>query len=392
LNFFTAGFTVWVATSSCDPDSILPVRKSELLSNYTSIETRIERYQAWIRMQPTARPLVGILWEADIPPLNEMLENIGFGNKITPEDVDPEIFLPILEHWYQQERLIDSDLIQAFTPAFGIPWVEAIAGCTLTAHPGSIWAEKTFSAYQDRPSYHFDPENPWLRKMVEFTQAMVTFSNNRFPIALPQMRGPLDTLAALRTPEQLCLDIIDQPQAVQQVLEEMTDLWINIADEVLKQIPPFHGGYLTRMKMWAPGYAITPQNDISTLFSPRIYKKHLAHLDHRIFSAFPFSSFHMHSTEHHQIENLLAQEHLTAVQFTLEHNTGGPPLDQMLAVSKRILEEKPLLLVAPDFESAEIAIQTLPTAGLCVMVWFNELEIPPVYAEWVQKYINKAFF
>jgi hypothetical protein len=352
-----------------------------------SMEERIHRYTLWRKMAPVDRPMIGILWEPDIPPLPAMIEQVGVGNEISPKDIHPELFLRHIEYWHQQEQQITSETIQAYTPAFGMPWVEAIAGCRLIANPGSIWAENTLNQYEDRTRIEFDPHNPWFRKMVEFTQTLVEYAKGRFPIALPQMRGPLDTLAALRTPAQMCLDFFDQPGAVQSILEEITNLWTCIAKALLEIIPPFHDGYLTRMKMWAPGKAITPQNDVSTLISPETYKEYLFHLDQRIFSAFPFSSFHMHSTEFRQVDNLLEQKDLTCIQFTLEHTCGGPPLRQMLDVCEHILEKKPLLLVAPDFESADIAIDTLPPRGLCVMVSENQYEIPPEYSSWAAKYL-----
>jgi hypothetical protein len=353
-----------------------------------TIETRISRYQKWRNREPVDRPMVGILWEADIPPLPAMLTAVGLGNEILPVDIQPEIFLEQIDRRHQQDLAIPSDTIQAYTPAFGMPWVEAIAGCNVVAHPGSIWAGDILTGYENRPFLGFDPQNPWLASLVRFTREMVSFADGRFPIALPQMRGPMDTLAALRTPVQLCLDFVEQPQAVQLALDELTDLWIGVAQTLLELIPPYYGGYLTRMKMWAPGKAITPQNDVSTLVSPAMYRKHISPCDQKIFEHFPYSSFHMHSTEHHQIDNLLAQPRLTAIQFSLEHNAGGPPLDQMLEVCNHILTQKPLLLVAPDFESAEIAINRLPNPGLCVMIAFNKPVLPPEYGEWVARFVQ----
>ena len=65
------------------------MRSIKLKSQSTPIETRIERYKAWHRMQSTSRPLIGILWEADIPPVEEMLKQIGYGNELFPADIEP---------------------------------------------------------------------------------------------------------------------------------------------------------------------------------------------------------------------------------------------------------------------------------------------------------------
>jgi hypothetical protein len=349
-----------------------------------SVEERIKKYHAWRKRESVERPMVGLLWEPDIPPLPAMLEQVGIGREITPDDVQPEMFLPHIECWYQQESRLFSDVIQPYTPAFGMPWVEAIAGCRVVGHPGSLWAEPALESYEGRPSIHFDPDNPWLRKLVAFTQVLVEFSDGRFPIALPQMRGPLDTLAALRTANRMCLDLMDVPDEVHQILDELTDLWISVADAVLEVIPPFYGGYSTRMKMWAPGKAITPQNDISTLISPRMYERFVLPRDRRIFEHFPYHSFHMHSTEHRHIDALLTVEDLTALQLTLEQDVGGPPLDTMLAAVRRVLAEKPLLLVPLDIQTAEICLETLPPEGLCVMLGLSDPEIPPRCAQWLE--------
>jgi hypothetical protein len=327
--------------------------------------------------------MIGLLWEPDIPPLPEMLDHVGIGNEVQPSDIHPEMFLPHVEDWHQQESRLISDVIQPYTPAFGMPWVEAISGCSVAAHPGSLWAEPFLKDYSDRPTFEFDSQNPWLLKLKEFTQVIVEFSSGRFPVALPQMRGPLDTLAALREPHQICLDLIDNPEGVYQILGELTELWIGVADSVLEVIEPFWGGYSSRMKMWAPGKAITPQNDISTLISPQMYNQYVLPWDRKIFDHFPYHSFHMHSTEHHHIDALAGIDNLTAIQLTLEQEVGGPPLEIMLPAVERILAKKPLLLVPLDIPTAELCIQTLPPEGLCVMIGFNEAQIPGVLADWV---------
>ena len=330
--------------------------------------------------------MIGLLWEPDIPPLPEFMEQVGAGAEISPEQVRPELFLPHVEKWYRREAELTSDVIQRFTPAFGIPWVEAIAGCRVTANPGSLWAEPSWDGYEDRPEFRFDPQNPWLCKLIEFTRAMVELADGRFPVAVPQMRGPLDTLSAMRTPQQMCVDLIESPREVSMVLDELTDLWIGIGQAVLDVIPPFHGGYTARMGTWAPGRAITPQNDVSTLVSPKTYDEFALAADRRIVGRFPYTEFHMHASEYHQVEGLLTLKELTTIQLTLEHGIGGPPLDKMIPVARRILSEKPLLLSALDVQSAEICMKELPSEGLFMTVAPYDYELTPEYTQWLQEH------
>lgn len=349
------------------------------------IRERIRRYQRWLDRAPVDRPLVGLIWEPDIPPLPEFLDIVGDGIVLSPDQVEPELFLPYLDTWHQRDSEWTSDVIQSFSPAFGIPWVEAIAGCPIITAPGSLWAEPYLDNLSERSRIRFDPKDPWLRKLVEFTQAMVQFADGRFPIALPQMRGPLDTLAAMRSPERMCADLIETPYEVDEILKELTELWIGIAQTILDIIPPFHGGYCTRMNMWAPDQAITPQNDVSTLVSPDMYEELILPYDRKIMQQFPFHCFHLHSTEHHQVEVLLKLEELTAFELTLEHTLGGPPLEVVLPKVFRILEQKPLMLCALDFKTAEYCIEILPPEGLCITLGIFDQNPDKLYDHWLEQ-------
>lgn len=350
-----------------------------------AIETRISRYEAWYQRESVDRPMIGLIWEPDIPPLPQFLESVGAGGEIQPEQIEVELFLPHVERWYQQDRELASDVIQRFTPAFGVPWVEAIAGCPVQANPGSLWAEPVLENLADRAPIRFESKNRWLRKLVDFTRTLVEFSRGRFPVAAPQLRGPLDTLAAMRTPEQMCMDMLEEPDKVSAILDELTDLWIAVGQAVLDEIPKFHGGWMGRMGSWFPGPAVTAQNDISTLVSPNQYCRFALPGDRRIASHFPYTEFHMHGSEYHQVDNLLSLDRLGSIEFTLEHTLGGPSLESMLPVVRRILEKKPLVLAALDLETADRCIAELPPKGLCVALAVNGDEIPSEIAQWLEK-------
>jgi len=347
------------------------------------IHDRIARYEAWRRRELVRRPMVGLLWEADIPGLPEFLDRVGMDQWVSPVQVEPRTFLPYIARWFERESQWDSDIIQSWAPAFSIPWVEAIVGCPVKSYPGSLWAMPYLDSYENRIPIRLDKRNPWLRKMIEFTQALVQLADGRFPVALPQMRGPLDVLSSLRGAEQMSLDLIERPAEVRQLLDELTEVWIQVANACLDVIPRFHGGYTTRMKMWAPEHAITPQNDISTLISPKMYREFALPCDQKIMAHFPFHSFHLHGSAQHQIGNLVTLDNLTAIEIHLEHTVGGPSLQVMMTAARRILDTKPLLLVAMDRETVEYCLQELPARGLCVMLLISEPELSPEYDEWL---------
>jgi hypothetical protein len=351
----------------------------------TPIDSRLGRYRSWLRREPVDRPMIGLSWEPDVYLIPELMGEDARGQSVLAGSIHPEAVASYVEQCYRQALELETDLIQPFLAGFGVPWVEAIAGCPIVAGPGSLWAEEFLDDYAARWPVHLDAENPWLRKLIEFTRLLVNLSGGRFPVSLPLTRGPLDVLAAMRGANRMCFDLADRPDEVAAILDELTDLWIGINKAVLALIPSFHGGYVTRMKMWAPGSAVTPQNDISSTISPAMYHRFALPCDERIVTSFPYHSFHLHSTEYHQIDELLTLDRLTAIQIFLDTGDSGVSIDRVLDAVRRAQMKKPVLVGAMDVATAERCLRELPSAGLCLMLSTTPYgAIPEEHKAWLR--------
>lgn len=358
-----------------------------------SIDERLTRYKALIQREDTGRPMFGLLWEPTVSPHPAFVEKVGVGTILEPHHVDPEIFMPYIEEYYHKAQGLKEDTIQPFCMSWGIPWLEAIAGASLSVGPGGIWANPSIKSYDSRKPIEFDPDNKWLKKLLECYEVLSLHSEGRFPIALPTMRCPLDSLAALRGPERMCLDFYDYPDEVHKILGELAKLYIKVNEAVLELIPPFKGGYSTRMHLWVPGKAITPQNDISTIVSPKTYEEFVLPWDRKIINHFDYHSYHLHAPEHHIYELLADIEHLTALQVSLDFTPGGSGLEEMIPILRRILRKKPIILVCLDFEQAGRCLEALPRAGFCLMLVPEFATAPngtgdirPEYIKWLEKH------
>lgn len=356
-----------------------------------SLEDRINHYQAWLNMAQVKRPLFGLLWEVAIRPLPEFTEFVGQGHEIEPDQVQPELFFPFIESWFRRDALLSSDIIQSFSPAFGILWAEAILGCSLVTGQGSIWSKPFLESYEDWIPVYLSSDNPWLDKLLEFTKALVDLSDGRFPVSLPPIHSPLDMLGSIRGGERMLLDLFEQPSAVKRTLSDLTQLYMSIVERCLDIIPPFCGGYTTRMRMWAPGRAIVPQNEYAPMISTKMYETFALEIDRSITEHFPYHSFHLHGTGQHQIDALLSLEGLTAIQLTLEHHMGGPSLEAMLPLARNILQKKPLLLAVPDLDTAEICIQELPWQGLLILIMEDSYTLDEKYDEWLEAHCTPPY-
>jgi len=90
------------------------------------------------------------------------------------------------------------------------------------------------------------------------------------------VRGPSDLACALLGAERATLALLEQPEAMQDLLERVT----TIAEEFLKlqllHLPLFREGtVIGQYEIWAPGKTVRLQEDFSTLYSPKLYVKFL---------------------------------------------------------------------------------------------------------------------
>lgn len=307
--------------------------------------------------------LKGALWEADIEPLPSLAQRVG--EPLTPDAISvPEMVSRAGEIMTLSSRRCLGDLPQTVSASFNVPWLELLCGCTATIHGDTIWAGTAGVDYDTLARVTFDPENPWFAKWRACQRALGEFAGDRFPVSLPVMHGPLDLLSAVKGPDQLCLDLMDRPQEVREALAAATKVWIAAARELLAVSPAFQGGMCSRMKLWLPGPAVTLQDDATALLSPGSYADLVYGFEREIVRAFPFHTYHAHSTSAHLLAAIAGLEGLTSIQVTLDPN--GPARPSLRATINKVLEKVPVLLCVWDREWAEWCEDAFEPAGVCV--------------------------
>ncbi len=92
--------------------------------------------------------------------------------------------------------------------------MEAVLGCPIFSSDDSLnaWAKPIFD--YSRYIKHFDPQssNPWLEKLLEFTEYLVRIARDRLPVNILIMQGITNLLSAMMGPETLELELYDRPE------------------------------------------------------------------------------------------------------------------------------------------------------------------------------------
>lgn len=339
-----------------------------------TLEAALKRHAAfWVRGE-VDRPLIGAGAKGSYFPLRALRTMLSIEDGlITPEMIEVGPFLDYIEGQFSNEGVLLGDLFWSAYPWVAIPWMEAILGCPIriSKESDSLWSEPILTDWEQVADIRFSPQNEWLSKLLELTNALVENSKGRYPISQTLMRGPSDMMAALRGPERLCFDLYDYPDEVGRLAEICTDIWIEVNKMVLNLIPDFQGGYCSGlMQVWAPGQSVVFQEDASIFFAPTMYRKFLLPCDRRIAENFEYPMIHLHSAALHVVDDLLEVDPLGCIQVAFDPS--GPSIEQLIPIFAKILERKPLLVmgVRSDLRPSDVEqiVSSLPAAGLCLLI------------------------
>ena len=289
---------------------------------------------------------------------------------ITPEMLDVAAFLPDYERMFQESEAIGQDGFWTGEPFTGIPWMEAILGCSIRAGRESFtsrpWLASPAEALE---KVRFDPENPWLKKYLEFTAALVQQSRGRFPVGMPIMRGPTDMLGALLGQQEMVLALMmEDPAVMRRLIERVTAAFLSVIAAQRRLVPDFHGGTsLGFYHVWAPGPSIWWQDDLSAILSPKVYREFFLDSAALILAGHSHTAFHLHPASFFIIDELLSLEGLKVIE--VNKDIGGPSVKEMLPVLSKIMQSRGLILWGDlTIEDLEVVKRNLPCRGLCLHV------------------------
>jgi len=359
----------------------------------TMSEDTLRRHRAFWNHEEMDRPALGLsigFFANEAYP--RVLSRIRPG-PVKPEDIPVEALLEDCDaRWAAQHAM--GDFPFTCSPLFCIPWLEAIAGCSIMASPASFWAEPCLHDWGNWQCDGSVLENPWSRKLLELMRALVEHSRGRYQVSPTLMRGPADILAAMRGATQFPMDFLDTPELVRPALRQCARLWREMAQAQLEVIPPSPEGFIAleaALRAWAPDRLLWLQEDAMALLSPPLYRDFVLPIDAELSSLFPCVAFHLHGTALWAIDALIHVRGIDVIELNLEAAMCDGP--GTVAGWKKIQQHKPLVmwrLYGEDFPLwLASVLREFPPKGLAIQVSVRSVEEAKKVQDEFRKYENR---
>jgi len=156
-----------------------------------SDQEKIARFRAFWTRSERDRALIGATI-ATFPSVRTVRREAGL---VEPDDLDTRENLKELDEEWEAWREVMGDAMFVANPLWAFPWTLAMAGCPIKRDADNLWALSALEDWKQLESLRFDPNNRWLRRQLEFTQALVGHAAGRYPVGAGQlMLGPVDMM------------------------------------------------------------------------------------------------------------------------------------------------------------------------------------------------------
>ena len=165
------------------------------------------------------------------------------------------------------------DAMPFYSPSFGPDMMAAWLGADLEFDDrgfGTNWVQACIDDWEDALPMTLEPDNYWWQRMLGFCRTLAEAFDGKMLVAHLDLHGGMDALAAMRSPEQLCLDMMDNPETIDRALANVDALY-----------EPVYQGLYDAAQMsrygtcgWVPAYHPVRTNTIQCDFAALIGPEH----------------------------------------------------------------------------------------------------------------------
>jgi len=160
------------------------------------------------------------------------------------------------------------------------------------------------------------------------------------PVTIGGVRLPMPTgtdgLVSLRGPENLCMDIFDNPEHINPRIKEVNAIHFKVLDEINDIISKKQEGSTNWMSIWHPkkNWYVT-SSDFSCFISKENFEEHVIPGLEEELDKLPASIYHLDGPGAlHHMDRLLELKKLNGIQWV--QGAGAPPAREWIQIYKKI--------------------------------------------------------
>jgi hypothetical protein len=340
-------------------------------STYPELETKpdlpraMERVLAWFEGQVLDRP-----------PVRFAAHNAEYDNAAATTRSWPSL----KDRWFDAEYQVDSFLqslkgqqflaesFPVFWPNLGPEVYSAFHGSELTYQEVTAYSIPLVKSWDDLSKVRFDPENPYYKKIDEMTGLALQRCSGKALIGYTDLHGGIDCAAAWRDPQELCLDVIEEPGKVHELLRLATEHFQSVYDRYNTRLSAAGQPSVTWMRIPTPGKMHIPSCDFSSLISSPLFEEFILPSLREEVRGMTHNIFHVDGRGvARNLDSILALPEVQAIQWVQGVGTDRPIM-QWTSLIKRIRAAGRSVVIDLQPSELEAFIAEFPREGIFLCI------------------------
>jgi hypothetical protein len=231
-----------------------------------------------------------------------------------------------------------AEAIPHYEPSFGPDEFAAFVGAELDNSRkefGTNWVEAFVEDWNEALPLTLKEDSPIWQGMLDFCRTLARAGQGKFLVGVLDLHGNADLLSAIRTPERLCMDMLDTPELIDRAMLDARRLFAPIFEALYEASNQAETGCMGWLPFYARGTYATTQCDYMALIGPDMGRRFVipaleeeaAYLDHTAYHYDgPPALVHL--------DDILAIKDLDVIQWT--PGAGAKPMIEWMDLLKTI--------------------------------------------------------
>lgn len=228
-------------------------------------------------------------------------------------------------HYQLSRSSFKADILPVANTHLGPGSLAAMMGAVLDGGEDTIWIKHVEG---QELNLNFDENNPAWKLHENLLKACKANSTNRYYVGCPDLVEGLDVLASIRGTSETMMDMIMDPDGLEQQLQMVNNAYFEAFDRIYNIIREGDEMTFCYFSLWAPGKVSKLQCDLSIMISEEDYRRFVQPFIWEQCRKIDYTLYHLDGVDaQRHLEALLEIDELNAIQWTpgVGQPQGGDP-------------------------------------------------------------------
>ncbi len=217
-------------------------------------------------------------------------------------------------HYQLSRSSFKADILPVANTQLGPGSLAAILGADLEGGEDTIWIR-----HREGTEWNpvLDENNPWWRLHLDLLKACKAKSAGKYYVGCPDLVEGLDILASVRGTQEVMMDMIMDPEGLEEQLQKVNDLYFRVFDRIYDIIREGDEMAFCYFSIWGPGKVSKLQSDISIMIAEEDFRRFVQPYIREQAKKIDYTLYHLDGVgAQRHLDALLEIEELNAIQWT----------------------------------------------------------------------------